>query len=430
MRAVLGFTLLAIVCVGGAWVVSGLPGSISATIAGTTIETTTPVALALLAVLFLLIYLVVRLLAWLIRLPRAARRWRAERLRRNGDMAVTRTLVALAANDAGAARREAERSRRLLGATPLTLLLTAQAGRQAGRDAEAEEAFRRLAESEDGKLLGLRGLLRAAMQKQDWETAAALAREAEQVHPGAAWLREERRQMAMRTGHWSEALRLSREGEGRTALSIAAAAAEPDANTALKLARRAFEAEPTLAPAAIAYATRLRDAGRESKALEALRESWAASPHPDVAEAYLRHTADPEARLQEAARLVRNNAAHPESELLLARELLAAGAPGQARTHLNRAMSAGLTQRRTWQVLADIEMADGQPEAAQEALRRMATAEPDPTWRCTNCSTAHAAWHPSCDACGAVGTIAWAQPATQVTARLPAPREVEGLVSE
>ena len=40
MRAVLLFTLAAALCIAGAWWVAGLPGTVFATISGTTIETT------------------------------------------------------------------------------------------------------------------------------------------------------------------------------------------------------------------------------------------------------------------------------------------------------------------------------------------------------------------------------------------------------
>ncbi len=429
MRAVLLLTVLVVLCVAGAWWLSGLPGMISASIAGTTIEAATPVALTLIALLFLALYALIRLLVGLIRMPRANRRWRARRRRAQGDAAVTRTLVALAANDAGAARREAERSRRMLGDTPLTLLLAAQAGRQAGRDVEAEGAFRLLAEHKEGRLLGLRGLLRQAMQKQDWAAAAALAAQAEAAHPGAAWLRDERRQMASRTGHWREALRLSGR-DGRAALAVAAAAEEQDPATATRLARQAWEAEPALAPAAVAYASRLRAGGRERAALDVLRRTWTISPHPDVAEEFMRPAADKLARAQEAVQLAKSNPGHPESFLLLARTALEAGLTTDARRQMEGARAAGMNQRRLWVLAADIAVMEGHPEEAQDALRQAPAADADPVWRCANCGTVHANWRPVCDACDATGTINWAlpgDPSALHPPRLSAPQAIEGL---
>jgi len=64
--------------------------------------------------------------------------------------------------------------------------LTAEAERLSGRDDAAAQAFRALAEREDSRFLGLRGLLRQAMARGEWDAALALAREAEAAQPGAA----------------------------------------------------------------------------------------------------------------------------------------------------------------------------------------------------------------------------------------------------
>ncbi len=428
MRAAILLVIAAILCVAGAWWLSGVPGTLSVTIADTTIEAATPVAITLIALLFLAIYLVLRLIAWLLSLPGRNRRWRSRRSREQGDAAVNRTLIALAANDAGAARREAERSRRYLGDTPLTLLLAAQAGRQAGRDAEAEAAFRLLADSKDGRLLGLRGLLRQAVHKQDWATATALAGEAEKTHPGARWLRDERRNMALRQGEWNEALRLSGP-EDRAALSVAAADHAADPSASLRLARQAFEADPALVSAAVAYARRLRDAGRRGTAQDVLRRSWSLNPHPDSAAEYVRMAPNKLEAARELAVLVRANPNHAESHIAVGRAALDAGLTNEARKQVEQAQAEGLNQRRVWTLLADIAAMEGKPDEAQDALRHVSDADPDPVWRCTRCGTQHAAWHAICDVCDSTGTIAWVQPTEGAlhAPRLPEPEAIEGL---
>ena len=288
-------------------------------------------------------------------LPETVRRWRTGRRRQSGDLAVTRTLVALAAGDTGDARREAARARRLLGDTPQVLLLAAEAGRLSGRESEAEAAFRALAEREESAFLGLRGLLRQAMARKDWEQAAVLARQAEAAHPGAAWLRGERSQLAMRVGSWSEALALADPDAPKAALATAAAQAETDPTHGLRLAKQAWTEDPSLAPAALAYARRLRDAGRESRAQDVLRKTWSAAPHPDIGEMALAPHTDPLARVQEAKRLAQENPDHPETHLLLAQASLGAGLIGEARHQAEAARAAGLNDRRLWMLLADLE---------------------------------------------------------------------------
>jgi HemY protein len=418
MRRVLLVLLVAGLVLALTWILAGLPGRVSAEFGDFTFEAATPVLALGLLLLFLLLYALFRLLSAAIRLPRTLRDRQAARRRRAGDVAVTRTLLALAAGEKGDARREASRSRRLLGDTPQTLLLAAEAGRLAGRTDEAETAFHVLAGRDDAAFLGLRGLLRQAIEREDWTAAAALARQAETVQPGAAWLRRERARLAVRAGNWSDALALADADAPKAALAAAAAGAEPDATRALRLAKQAWQDDPSLAPAALAYASRLRAAGRENRALAAIRHSWSIAPHPDLAAFALAPVEDPLGRTQAAQRVTEANPEHTESRLLLARTALEAGLTGEARRHAEAARAAGVSQRRLWLLLAEIEEAEGGDTEAgrlaqRDALRHAATADPDPQWRCSTCHTAHPEWHAACPDCFTVGSLRWStQPAS------------------
>ncbi len=416
MRAVIGFTILAAALIAFAWWVAALPGTISATISGTTFEMSAPVALLMLALLFLALYVVLRLLGALVRLPRRGRARARRRDRARGDQAVTRALVALAAGDGSVAQREAGRGRRFLGDTPLTLLLNAQAFRQAGREEDAANLFQQLASRKDTAFLGLRGLMRQATAREDWSAAGELANRAERVRPGAQWLKDERKVLALRTSQWNDALRLSGP-ENRAALAVAAAGAEPDKSAALRLAKQAWTADPALAPAAVAYASRLRAAGKDSRANDVLRRSWAIQPHPDIAAEYMADLSDKQLRLRAAAGLAQQNANHPESHLLQAQAALDAGMLPEARRQVDLARAAGSNQRRVWVLMADIADQEGRGGEAQDALRHLASADPDPFWRCAACGTAHAAWKPVCDACNTPGKIAWVQPSHGIVVR-------------
>ena len=115
-----------------------------------------------LLVLFVVLYLLIRLVMLTLLVPRAGSRWRGARRRRAGEHAVTQALVALGAGEKADARREASRARALLGDTPHTLLLAAEAGRLAGRDDEAAAAFHALAARKD---LSVPGFARVARQR-------------------------------------------------------------------------------------------------------------------------------------------------------------------------------------------------------------------------------------------------------------------------
>ena len=411
------------VAVAVSWWVSGLPGHVSATVSGVSFEASAPVAIAVLAGFVLAVHLLLRLLAGMAHLPRRLGGWKAQRRRGSGDDAVTHTLVALAAGEGKDAVQEAERARRMLGDTPQTLLLAAESHRLAGEHDTAEQIFETMADREDAAFLGLRGLFRQAMAREEWENAAQIARRAEDVHPGGTWLRAERAQLAVRIGDWPEALALAGPDTPVADFATAAAQAEADPIQATRLARQAWKADPGLTPAALAYARLLRQTGRDSRARDVIKQAWTTSPHPDLATFALEPVTDPLERVKQATRLVDRNRDHVESHFLLARESLSAGLAAEARRHAENARRAGLVQRRLWLLLADIEVEDrGETEvgrmAQRDALRKAASAEPDSAWRCENCGSVQAGWLPACPACHTPGRIRWGAAARLV---LPAP---------
>jgi HemY protein len=373
-------------------------------------------ALLLLAVGFLVLHGLLAGLGALRRWPARRRAKREARRRAEGEQAVTRAMVALAAGTPDLARIEVLRARERLGDTPQTLVLTAEAERLAGREEAAAEAFHLLAAREDSRFLGLRGLLRQAIQREDWPTAQRLAREAEAAQPGAAWLRTERETLALRTRDWREALALAAPGSHQAPLALAAAGQEPaEGGRAAELERQAFQTDPGFTPAALAHAARLRESGSPRRAKQVLEEAWKAKPHPDLAEAYLGGEADPLQRVKAAEDLVRGNLRHPESHLLIGRLATAAGLTGRARQELEALTASGQADRRAYLALSDLEEVEGgdtpESRAAQARwLRMAATAAPEPRWRCSACGTDHAAWVPVCPNCHSVGTIGWTSP--------------------
>lgn len=415
MRSALLVLVLLVAGVAGILWLARLGGDVQIRVADAEVTLTFAAALVVLAAFFALLLGCFTLAGALRRWPGRIRARRAERRRVEGDAAVTRALVALAAGTPDVARIEVRRARAALGDTPQTLVLTAEAERLAGREEAASEAFQALAARPDARFLGLRGLLRQAIQREDWPTAQRLAREADQAQPGAAWLRQERETLALRTRDWREALSLAAPGTPQAALALAAAGQEPDAKRAAELERQAFQADPAFAPAALAHAARLKAEGSPRRARGVLEQAWYARPHPDVAAAYLAEQEDVLARVKAAESLAHGNAAHPESRLLVGRLALEAGLTGRSRQELDALVASGAADRRAYIALSDleeVEQGDSPVGRAAQAkwLRMAATAAAEPRWRCSACGTDQAGWAPACPNCGSVGTIEWTSP--------------------
>jgi HemY protein len=395
-----------------AWFVAGIPGQVAGSIGPISFQASTPIAILVLVVIVALGVILLGLLRRLITLPRSGAAWRRRYRRARGENAVTRVLVALAAGEPGTARTEAGRARRLLGDKPQTLLLFAEAARLAGKEDEAEEAFRTMAKQRDARFLGLRGLLRQAVDRRDWAQARAIARQTEAARPGTLWLRQQRAELALQTQNWGEALDLIGPDKNQPLYYVAAANEETDPARSLALSRRAWKQNPSFAPAALAYATRLRAKGYEMRAQSCVADAWKHAPNPDLAAFALASQSDGMARALIAHRLAARNPTNPESRFLLARAALDADMITEARHQLELARAEGLHQRRFCLLLAELEeqTRGGTEEgrrAQRDALREAASAEPDPSWRCTSCHSNHASWHPNCSICDRIGTIVW-----------------------
>jgi HemY protein len=394
MLRALKFILIAAILLVLAWWIGGLPGTLTAHSGPYTVETSVPAAILILFLIALFFTILLRVLGGIRRAPGGFGAWRGGRRQKLGEIATQRALVALAAGDASAARAEAGRARKLLGDTPLVLLLTAEAARLSGLTDQAQAAFKQLTANKNMAFLGHRGLLRHSIAAGDHEAAHGHARAAEDAYPGSNWLKTQRLDLAVCQQNWTAALGLTKTPVEIAALATAAAQASTDKQRALGYAKQAVKADPTLAPAVVALATVLRNAGKFRAAKRALLEGWKTAPNPLIAQAYLADTPAPLERAQQATELAAEKPGHAESKLLLAETSLAARLTGEARRHAEAAIAAGATDGRAQNILAAL---DDKP------ARSLANTG----WACTACHTAQAAWAPACPNCHNIGSLKW-----------------------
>jgi HemY protein len=401
MRRALKFIVILVVLLALAWWIGSLPGSVTAHSGSYTVETSVPAAVLLLFLAGLIVVVVLRLLGAVRRAPRGFGAWRGGRRQRLGQTATERGIVALAAGDAAGARAEAGRAAKLLGDTPLVLLLRAEAARLAGLPAEAQAAFKQLTNHPGMAFLGHRGLLRQSAAVGDHEVAQIHAEAAEAAYPGSAWLKNKRRELALARQDYPAALALTREPRHAAALATAAARSAADPRAALGFARQAVKADPALAPAVVALAESLRAADKPRAATKALLEGWKTAPHRMLAAAYFAGFGTPIERAQAAGALAAQNPGHVESELALAETALEAKLAGEARRHAEAARALGGDQGRAAAVLAAL---DGAPPPA------IAPA----AWTCEECYSSFPGWAASCPNCHKIGTLKPGAPGTHL----------------
>lgn len=386
------FCIIACLILGFAWWVASLPGNISAHAAGYEINTPVSVAFLLLIIIIALAILLTRLLGGLRRGPTRLIAWRKNRRHEAGEAALQRGLVAIAAKDANSANAAAKKARSFLGNTPIIQWISAEAARFSGKTEDAKQAFENLTQTPEVKFLGLQGLLRGALQAENWDEAARLAEEAENAWPGGSWTRQQRMKLAIRQQNYPRALQLTPVASERAALAIAAAQSAETPDLSLSFAKQAVKAQNNQPMALATLAQALRKAGKDRAARKVILKGWKQAPNPLLAQSWFSKDASPLVRAQEAVQLAASNPRHIESELLLAQTALEADLKGQAQSHAQAAKEAGNKDGRADTILAALQNQPPLPHA--------------PLWQCSACTSQQEKWAPVCPSCGKVGSLA------------------------
>ena len=336
-------------------------------------------------------------LAWsivraIMRAPRAARARRSAQ----GLRALTQGLLAVGAGDGRAAARHAREAKRLARHEPLALLLDAQSAQLRGDREGAERAFGAMAERDETRLLGLRGLFIEAQRKGDRAAARRLADEAASAAPALAWSARAVLELRCADGDWAGALAaldrgqkaglVDREAYRRQRAVLltgeAQALAGNDRETAKAAALEAVKLAPDLVPAAVLAGTFLAQAGEPRRAGRIVEAAWRSSPHPDLADVYANVRPGDSARqkLERVRKLAQETpGSSPEGALALARAAIAAQDFALARTAL-APLTAAPTQRVAT-LMAELEEKEhGDIGRAREWMARALTAARDPAW--------------------------------------------------
>jgi HemY protein len=208
MFRIILFLVLIALAAWGASLIADVPGDVVVLWSGTKSTTTVGVIALALGVIIIAAIFLWSLIRALWRTPDRIRRSRHERRHARGRQAITHGLLAIGHGDSAAARQHAEVARRLAGHDPLTLLLHAQSAQLDGDRERAQAAFRSMAEREDTRLLGLRGLFIEAQRADDPVAAVMVAEEALKLSPSSTWASHAVLGFRCARGDWDGALKI------------------------------------------------------------------------------------------------------------------------------------------------------------------------------------------------------------------------------
>jgi len=421
VRIVLFLLLIALVAVGAAWVAEQ-PGVVL--LWGTYKVTTTP----LMFVVAIGIVVVAAMLVWSIfaalwRTPGRLRRRRHERRHARGRHAITQGLLAIGHGDSDAARRHADAARRLASNDPLTLLLHAQSAQLDGDRAGARAAFGTMAEREDTRLLGLRGLFIEAQRADDAVAAVLIAEEALKLSPASTWASHAVLGFRCAQGDWDGALKILdndlasglidkpgyRRRRGVLLTAKALELEKVDRDLSREAAMEAVKLAPTLVPAATLAAKYESEAHQVRRAMRLVEAAWIAHPHPDLADAYAHVKLGDSAR-QRLVRVETLAAKAPgqiEGALAIARAAIDASEFAKAREAL-APFIASPTQRVAM-LMAELERTEhGDSGKARAWTLRAVRARLDPAWTADGYVSDR--WRPVSPVTGRLDAFQWQTP--------------------
>jgi len=422
VRIILFLVLIALAAVGAAWV-ADQTGDVTLSWGGWRVETSLPVFALALGVIIVAAMLVWTTFSALWRTPEKIRRRRRERRHARGRHAITHGLLAIGHGDSSAARRHADVARRHAAHDPLALLLHAQSAQLDGDRDGAQRAFRAMAEREDTRLLGLRGLFIEAQRADDPVSAVMIAEEALKLAPSSTWASHAVLGFRCAKGDWSGALAILdnnlasglidkaayRRQRGVLLTARALELETVDRDLSRESVMEAVKLAPTLVPAAVLASKFESEAHQVRRSMRIVEAAWLAHPHPDLADAYAHVKLGDSARqrLVRVETLAAKAPGHLESALAVARAAIDAAEFARAREALAPFIAA--PTQRVAMLMAEIERTEhGDSGRARAWTLRAVRALHDPVWTADGYVSDR--WRPVSPVTGRLDAFQWQTP--------------------
>jgi HemY protein len=430
IRIILFLLLIALGAAGAAWIAEQ-PGDVMLSWGGYRAQTTLPVFVLALGIVVVAAMMIWAILRGVWRTPARMRHSRRERRQARGRHAITQGLLAIGHGDSTAARVHAEAARKHAAHDPLALLLHAQSAQLDGDREGAQRAFRAMAEREDTRLLGLRGLFIEAQRADDPVAAVMVAEEALKLSPSSSWASHAVLGFCCAKGDWAGALKILdnnqsaglidkaayRRQRGVLLTARALELEKVDRDLSRESVMEAVKLAPTLVPAAVLASKFESEAHQVRRSMRLVETAWLAQPHPDLADAYahVKLGDSGRQRLVRVETLAAKMPGHIEGALAIARAAIDASEFTKAREALAPFIAA--PTQRVALLMAEIERTEhGDSGRARAWTLRAVRALHDPAWTADGYVSDR--WRPVSPVTGRLDAFQWQTP----VAALPSDR--------
>ena len=397
---------------------------------------TVPTNIFILGLLVVIIILgfIYKILQSVFSLPQIFSKHREETRHQKGYSALTRGLVAIAAGDSKQATYYARRAGNMLPKSkgkqqPLHLLLEAQAARLRGEDAVAQNRFKALMQDNDASFLGIRGLLKSALDQGNNHLALQYANDAAKLHPNQIWIIQTQYHLLIENKMWDDVLKTAKTAKKTNAFEeekiisdqiaiylmwFDQAINDKDFGTAERHLKSAMKLDKYFVPTITRAAKYYISLDKHKKATSLIKNCWAKSPHPDLAKIWFDLAPDtqkyPLKRSKWFEILADINPNHIESHILLARGAMDMSLWGEAKASLIQADKI-YPSAQIYRLMAVVEQnSNHNDDSIHLLLEKSSEALPEKCWVCTRTGIIYDQWLAIAPPHESFNTIIWQCP--------------------
>lgn len=389
------------------------------------------IGLLLLLVLLFFALTLYRLLKAIVDFPAFLKRKADEKTRAKGFRALTLGFVAIAAGNAKDATRYSKQTQKYLpeqGGLPL--LLEAQAARLRGDEGAARQIYMQLLKDKDAAFFGVRGLLKAAMDAQDYEAALDHARQALALNPKQPWILRMVYELELHTRRWKAASLTAKKVlkykamdekeviRNEVAMLLHRARQSElngNAGAATDYVRQAYKLDKHFVPGVLAMLKYNLEDGKKRSTKSILEKAWKENPHPDFlpyweALAPDNTKRDPMKKLKWYERVVSLKPDSVEGQIAVAKAAIEQSLWGEARAYLNAAENIHPVSE-IYRLRAEIEKRTTKnEEVIRSYLEQAADASAGKVWYCKKTGHIYDRWSAIAEPHGTFNTIEWGFP--------------------
>lgn len=428
------FVKISLLIGGAVWLVSQ-QGSVVISFLGYNITAHVGVFFLGLIIFIIAVVFFLRLVRAIFNAPTAIAEYNKSSKRQRGYRALTQGLVAVAAGNAKKATEFSRKTQKLFPErNGLPMLLEAQAARLRGEEGLAQNRFEELMKDKDAAFLGIRGLLKSAMDAGQIGRALDFAKKAQSLYPTQGWVIKCVYDLEIKNHLWSDVLETGKKAQkyaaipkskilsDRVAIHLMRHDYESDKGVhklAMRELEQAYKLDPYFVPSVTRLARHYIERGKNRKAKSLVEKAWAQNPHPDLVEIWDMLAPENSAknqnkRLKWYEDLVALKPDSTEGQMAAARAAMDMGLWGEAKAYLMVAEKI-YPSARLFRLRAMVEQNSTHNEDAFNSLiEKAAEALPDKVWYCRETGMVYDTWSALSMPQERFNTIIWGIPSAAV----------------